>query len=310
MNAPSSPTVPSATVIDMHTHSTASDGTLSPASLVEHAVQAGISILALTDHDTTDGVPEANRAADAKRVMLIPGIELSTDCRMCKAHLLGLGITRESPALTSLLSTIREGRRERNHRIVRKLNLLGYPITFEDVAAEAGGDIIGRPHIARTLVKKQYFPTMQQCFAELLDRNGAAYVQRWRPDVQVAVDAIHDAGGLAVLAHPGLLHLDPDSEYHRFIESMKDIGLDGIESNYPMHSMEQLSFFADLAETFGLLQTGGSDFHGLNKEAVTLGIGTGHRPIGYEYAASVLARLVLRQEYIASPVQSLSPGNP
>lgn len=279
--------------VDLHTHSTASDGTFTPAMLIDRAQLLGISILALTDHDTTDGNAIAQSHGKNANLLVLPGIELSTNSDRGTAHMLGLGINDESSAFSSLLGTIRDGRRERNGRIIQKLNLLGYRINHDDVTHEAGGDIIGRPHIARTLIRKGYFTSIQTCFEELLDRKGAGYVQRWRPDIRTAIDAIHESGGVAVLAHPGLLRLESEAVLRHFIQSLAEIGLDGLETNYSMHSSQQLKLFSDIARSFGLIQTGGSDFHGLNKDYGDLGLGVDAKHIGFDFARELLERLRL-----------------
>ncbi|MBN1550193.1 PHP domain-containing protein [bacterium] len=274
--------------IDLHTHSTASDGTESPINLVKMAVSSGIGVLALTDHDTVSGVQEALKASANLPITFVPGLEISANSTFGHIHVLGLGLNKIPHKMQTLLENIQNGRRERNPKIIRKLNTLGYKISMSDVTEMACGDIIGRPHIAKALVKNGYFAVQEEAFAKLLKHNAPAYVQRWRPSVKEAVDTILACSAVPIIAHPGLLDVSSNTSLRSIIRNLKDDGIMGLEVHYTMHSASQHKELDEISENFDMIPTGGSDFHGDNNHHAKLGHGTAGLPIGHYYADKLM----------------------
>ena len=263
---------------DLHAHTTASDGSATPTELVRQAAALGLSLLAVTDHDTTGGVAEAMRAAREAGVRLLPGVELSAEGPPGKCHLLGLGIDPGHAGLNAKLEQLSAARRARAARIVERFQALGVDLTLEDVdAATPDGANVGRPHLAKALLQKGAVATMQEAFDRYLADGGPAYVPKMVLPPAEAIALIHDAGGLAFLAHPGLLKLDAGETPRDRLLALRDLGLDGVEAYYSQHTLPQTDRYLDLARDLGLLVTGGSDFHGANKPGVPLGVVTnGH----------------------------------
>lgn len=279
--------------VDLHTHSTASDGTDAPADLPRLARQAGLDGLALTDHDTTAGLADAANAAKKLGIRFVPGIELSVqadpfatessfapteddDRPAGSIHLLGYFIRTGCPELQSLETQLREARATRNPQIIEKLQQLGVRISEDDVLAVAqAGDArnnahaIGRPHIAQVLVQRGYVKSIHEAFARYLGAGGAAYTPRELPTAARAIQAIHAAGGAAVLAHPVHLGLGPADLEHT-IAKLADLGLDGLETCHSDHEVGDTRRLTTLADRFGLITTGGSDYHG-SRKAIALG---------------------------------------
>ena len=267
--------------IDLHVHSTASDGTLSPAAVVAEARAHGVGILALTDHDTMGGVAEALAAGEAEGVRVIPGVELNTDSPAGEVHVLGYCIPPEDEAFTALLERRSRARIERAHKMVQRLHELGMPIAFDHVLRLAGGGNIGRPHVARALVEAGYARNVREAFDRWLYRGGPAYVPRDRLTPEEAIAAVKAAGGVPVLAHPGRI------ADQSVIEELIAAGLEGLECFYPEHSPEQTERYLALARKHGLLVTGGTDFHGPGSTHDTV-IGSVSAPA--EGAAELLRR--------------------
>ncbi len=250
---------------DLHAHSTASDGVLRPAELVRAAQAAGLTALALTDHDSMEGVPEA--AAEAGRVglRLVPGVELSTDATGREVHILGYFCRGDQPPLADLLAAMRAARRERLERMVEQLRAAGVPVRLERVQELAGGGAPGRAHVARALVEAGWAGSVEEAFERFLLRGRPGYVPRKKLHPVEAVRAVVAAGGVAVLAHPGLIGDDG------VLGELLAAGLGGIEVHYPAHTAEQVARYARLAEELGLVATGGSDFHGRGERWGDLG---------------------------------------
>jgi predicted metal-dependent phosphoesterase TrpH len=270
--------MPTESFVDLHCHSTASDGTLSPAEVVQLAVRSNLSALALTDHDTIDGVAEA--AAEAKKVGLdfLPGIEISAEFpHPGNMHILGYGIDPHSAILKSLTTTLIAGRDNRNPRIIARLRELGVAITMEEVEKEAGGSVVGRPHIAAILHRKGYVSSIKEAFNKYLAAGAPAYFDKERLSPKQALEMIHQSGGLPVLAHAIQLRTDNDAQLDRIVKDLLDLGLAGIEVYHSDHNAEWISKCEHLAARYKLLKTGGSDFHGTNKAHIPLGIARGHR---------------------------------
>ena len=245
-------------IADFHLHSTASDGTSSPAELVALVAKQGVRTMALTDHDTTAGVEEAVAAGRRLDVRVIPGVEIRTDLDdHGEAHLLGYFASTESAALQSQLERYREGRQARGLQILRNLARLGVPVEWNRVLAIAGEAAVGRPHVARAMVEKGYVTNVGEAFEEYLRTGGPADAAREKLPPAEAVQLIREAGGVAVLAHPQ--HL-PDVD--TTVELLRDAGLQGIEVYYKNHTTDAIARFGTLARRHGLIAAGGSDYHG------------------------------------------------
>jgi len=264
--------------VDLHCHSTASDGTFAPSDVVALAVRSGLSALALTDHDTVAGVPEASEAARKAGIDFLAGIEISCDVpKPATMHLLGYGVDPESPVLLDLTKRLIAGRNDRNPKIINRLNELGIKITMEELKAEAKGGVIGRPHIAAILLRKGYVSSMKNAFDNYLAPGGAAYFDKERVSPRQAIDMVRASGGLPVLAHPSQLRSENDAQLERTIKDLADLGLAGLEVIHSDHNDALVARYTALADKYGLLKTGGSDFHGTRKKDISLGIANGRR---------------------------------
>ncbi len=244
-------------VADLHVHTTASDGRFSPEEVLSMAARTGISHLAVTDHDTLDGLLALSGARAAGPV-LIPGIEFSTDLPGCEVHILGYHFDIAAAELNRQIDLIARDRLDRAERMVHKLAGLGYPVDFDLVLAKAGdASAVGRPHVAAALVERGYFPDVAAVFDAVLDHDKPGYVPHYKLTPGDTVALIKGSGGLAVLAHPGLVGDDA------VVRAMIALGLDGIEVYHPSHDNEVTAKYLALAVEHGLAVTGGSDFHGI-----------------------------------------------
>jgi predicted metal-dependent phosphoesterase TrpH len=247
-------------VVDLHLHTTASDGRLRPADLVDLVAGKGLQVISVSDHDTTEGLNEANAAAlKHPGLRIIPGIELSTDIPGDELHMLGYFFDREDPKFQEILKRFRQGRLERGRMIVEKLAEYGLHVEWERVQEIAGeGTSVGRPHIALALVEAGYFKEPKDPFMEYLGRNGLAYAEREKMTPEEGVRMLADVGGVAVLAHPaGLADLDDK------VAELKAAGLVGMEVHYAMYTPETIGRLLDVAQRHDLIPCGGSDYHGL-----------------------------------------------
>jgi predicted metal-dependent phosphoesterase TrpH len=265
-------------MIDLHTHSTASDGMLSPAELMRHAKAVGVEVIALTDHDTLSGLEEASEEAARIGVEFIPGIEISAENNPGTLHMLGYFIDPSDADLVETLSWLRGGRDDRNHLILKKLAELGCPLEWDEVEVLAGGESMGRPHIATAMVNRGYVATFNEAFERYLGKGAAAYTDRDKMTADVAIGRIRSAGGLPVLAHPQTLALT-DDELSDLVRKLASSGLAGIEVYYYSHSPEETELYLSLAGEYGLVVTGGSDFHGPGMIETRLGTGRGNMNI-------------------------------
>jgi predicted metal-dependent phosphoesterase TrpH len=254
--------------IDLHLHTSASDGQYPPAELVSQAHRHGLDVIAVTDHDTTEGFEEAQEASlKMGSPLVIPGIELSAEESGGDVHVLGYYVDLTSSGFQHKIAHFREERYSRGQRIVERLAGLGMPLDWERVLQIAEGGAIGRPHIARAMVEAGYVDSVRDAFDRFLYNGGPAYAARPRLTPEEAVALIHGAAGVAVLAHPGLL---PD--YETMVRRLVPAGLDGVEVVHPSNSENVRLNLRGLAQTFGLIMTGGSDFHGPSiKEGVMMG---------------------------------------
>lgn len=257
--------------IDLHTHTTASDGSFTPTEVVGMAGQAGLVAVAITDHDTTAGVAEALAAGENLPLEVVPGVELSVNHeRLDSLHILGYWIQPEHPDLAGRLADIRGGRDRRNEKILAVLAGLDCPLELSEVQQIAGGEVIGRPHLAQAMIKHGYVQSTQEAFDRYLARGKPAYMERERMGPEEAIDRIRRAGGVAVWAHPGLIGLErPDLE--REIVELVKAGLSGVEAHYPEHSAKTTGLLLDLCDRHQLAPTGGTDFHGRVKPDIQLG---------------------------------------
>ena len=240
--------------VDLHLHSTASDGQYTPVELVKMALERGLLVISITDHESTEGVEPALEAAKGTGLEVIPGVEISTDLPKREAHLLGYYINYHHPHLQRELRLLRRSRRERAKGMIAKLADLGMPLEWKEVVKLAGNGSIGRPHIAQAMVERGYVASTDEAFANYIGRNGPAYVERYRLAPEEATRLIRAAGGLPALAHPAnVLDLLP-----RLVKE----GLVGLEAYYTGYSTKQMQDLAALAQKYNLIPTGGSDFHG------------------------------------------------
>jgi 3',5'-nucleoside bisphosphate phosphatase len=269
----------SADGVDLHAHTTASDGDQSPTALVWWAKCVGLSAIAVTDHDTTDGIAEATEAGRKYGIEVVPGIELSAEIPSpAQCHILGYFIDPNHAPLQARLQWVRDARDSRNARMAEKIQAHGWDVTLEEVEAAAGGDVVARPHFAKVLLAKGYVGSIAEAFDRYLARGGLFYVDRVRLQPDEAIALIQGAGGVAILAHPNNLKRD-EAETEAAIQGLKALGLDGIEARYNLHTAADMARYLALAERLGLLTSGGSDFHGPTvKEKVYLGHVEGDRP--------------------------------
>lgn len=260
--------------VDLHTHSTASDGTDPPAVVVERAAAAGMRALALTDHDTLSGIAEARAAASGLSLAFVPGVELSVDWPTGSMHMLVYFLEPAPGPLQDRLAWLRSGRSRRNEEIVARVRTAGYPISIDDVLRHAAGDSIGRPHIADALVELGAFPDRASAFDALLGNGRPAYVPRPRLGAIEAIELARESGALTSIAHPYTIGVGRD-EYAAAFRTLAAAGLTGIEAFHPEHSPDLRAHLAGLAAELGLVATGGSDYHGKGKPEVAVGRGRG-----------------------------------
>ena len=272
--------------IDLHIHSTASDGTLSPGEILKLAQKLKIRAIAITDHDTIDGSKEALQAGIPPSVKFLTGVEISASSppsisHAGSFHILGYFIKLDDPQLNETLAVLQQARKNRNPLIVKRLNSLGFEFSLEDVSSEIGDGQLGRPHIARYMLKRGFVKSINEAFNKYIAQGGPAYVDKYRVDCKRAIQIILDAGGIPVLAHPILLNFDKDESTELFA-LLKGMGLKGVEVYYPETPPDMTSFYIELAERYGLLKTGGTDFHGSLKPDIQLGSGRGDFFVPYE----------------------------
>ena len=266
--------------IDLHVHTTASDGTASPAEAVELAKAAGLSAIAITDHDTVSGYAEAAEAGKALGVEVIPGIEISTKYGRA-VHILGYYIDPDSDKLAPVLEWVVRDRDERNRKMAGLMAADGLPVSYEEMHRRFGA-VIGRPHFAEVLVELGLAKDVRDAFDRYVEKGQKYYLPRNFLSIERSVEIIREAGGIPVLAHPFQYKLD-DAGLRELIEHCMESGLKGMECRYSGYSTEQSKYLGRLAEEYGLIKTGGSDFHGENKKHISIGTGTGALEVPYQY---------------------------
>lgn len=253
------------TFVDLHTHSTASDGTLPPGQVIEAAARCGLKALALTDHDTVDGVAGAREAGERLGIRVIAGVELSAFEADHEVHILALHLS-QLETLQKRLLELRAQRYTRAEKIVDRLNVLGIPITLDEVLVQSAGGAVGRPHIARALIARGVVHDFRDAFMRYLGGNGSAFVPKDRLSVEDAIAIAHEAGAVAIWAHPG------DGGRRDRLEPLIAAGLDGVEIRHPSHSGEDIKRLQALTDFFGLVPSGGSDWHGATDGPRRLGM--------------------------------------
>jgi predicted metal-dependent phosphoesterase TrpH len=270
---------------DLHLHTKCSDGTFSPEELVLHAQQGGLACIALTDHDTVEGCAAAAAACAAVKMEFIPGAELTAEHEDTEVHILGYFLDTQNEKLLTEIAKFQAVRQSRIHEMVARINELNVPLKVEDVFALANCKSPGRPHVARALVKAGLVANLDEAFERFLKKNRPAWVPKKKVSALESVDLIHQAGGLAVMAHPGLNRTD------EIIPDLVEAGLDGIECFHTKHSPATSERYLEIAEKFHLLVTGGSDCHGFSKNRPL--IGTVKLP--YEYVEKMKAKVAARK---------------
>ena len=253
-------------LVDLHLHTTFSDGTLTPTRLVQLCAQRGLRVISISDHDSTEGLPEALEAARSlPQLALIPGVELSTDIPGSEVHVLGYYVNCEDPDFRALLSRFREGRQERAKKMVEKLDELGVKVSWERVRELSGGGAIGRPHIAQAMVEAGYVQYPRDAFEKYLGRNGPAYAERVKLTPVEAIRILLDNRAVPVMAHPTYSASKSDRDevasLRKILTELKGAGLAGMEVYYGDYSPQQVRHLAELADELGLVPCGGSDYH-------------------------------------------------
>ncbi|MBQ8733146.1 MAG: PHP domain-containing protein [Anaerotignum sp.] len=272
-------------IIDLHAHSTASDGTYAPAEVAELAKKIGLSAIALTDHDTIDGLEEFQKTGKELGMETIAGIEFAAlweNHHRPEIHIVGLGFNPDHPVLLERMKDIKRSRDIRNQKMCEKLSSLGLHITLEEVAANAGGEIITRAHFANVLLQKGYIAKKEDAFSRYISTGLPGYVEREFLTPELCIRTIKEAGGAAILAHPTLYGLSPE-QIEELCTELIPYGLDGVECQYSTYSPAETKMITAIAEKLHLLPSGGSDFHGKNKPNIHLGSGKSNLAIPYRF---------------------------
>lgn len=260
--------------VDFHVHSYVSDGTVSPSDVVKLASEAGLVAMALTDHDTVDGVEEAMAAGEKYGIRVVPGIELSADYKGSDLHILGLNVDYVNKEFREKVAVCRDSRHNRNLKMIEKLKECGFEISWEIMLERFGSKSITRAHFAKYLIDEGYVATKEEAFKKYLDPGCPCYVPRYKINPFEAIEMIKKAGGHPVLAHP-LLYKMPYDRLESVIVMLKNHGLEGIEGRYALNKVEDDRFMDKLAKSHKLKMTGGSDFHGDIKPGISVGTGKG-----------------------------------
>jgi len=281
--------------IDLHTHSSHSDGSLSPRQLVQLAKKRRLRAIALTDHDTVGGVEEALIAGKELGVEVVPGVEISAQHPPGTMHILGYYINASNGRLLEALKKLQQARAARNPKIIERLQALGLEISTTEVLDLSAGQV-GRPHIARALVNKGYVSSIEQAFSLYLKKGAVAYVEKFRFPPKETIATIRGAGGIAVLAHPFTLGTEKPEELFQLLAELGKMGLEGVEVYYPDHTEEMAVLYEDAAKRLGLICTGGSDFHGNLRNHSDLGNTILGKGSDYKILQALRARLQGREK--------------
>ena len=288
-------------LIDLHVHSYVSDGTLSPAEVVIHAKENGLSAIALTDHDTIEGLEEAILAGEHYQMEVIPGIELSAEFTTDNLHILGYCINYKNRDFRKKLEPIQNSRQIRNEQMVLELNKLGFSITMDDLlntdpTTKDNVNIITRAHFAKVLYQKGYVQSLKEAFELYLTPGKPGYVKRKISTPKECIDLIHSAGGIAILAHPTLYGLSLGKKLEKLVSELVSYNLDGIEAIYSLHTPDEQSYFISLARNYNLLISGGSDFHGSNKPGLEIATGYGNLKVPYSILQQIKNKAGMKNE--------------
>jgi len=288
-------------LIDLHIHSTASDGSLTPLEILSLAREIGLKAISITDHDTIDGVLEILKQPPCTCLEFITGVEISCEPppgfkELGSIHLLGYGFSVYDKNLNAILNSAKAARIERNPKIIEKLNLLGFTISMGQVQNRFGADQTGRPHIAELMKELGYVETFDEAFDKYLGKGRPAYVEKYKISCEEAVKAVLGAGGIPVLAHPGLLSFIKSDQLEDFIDTLIQYGLGGMEVYYTDHGETLTSFYETLCARKNLIATGGSDFHGSFNEGVFLGTGKNNLNISFSVYKALNAALGKKRE--------------
>jgi predicted metal-dependent phosphoesterase TrpH len=282
--------------IDLHIHTTASDGSLTPAEILSLACELRLGAIAITDHDTIQGSREALQIGIPSDIDFVTGVEISAAYPPFLSgsgsfHILAYALRLDDSQLSRALDTLRQARLDRNPKIVARLRDLGLAVSIDDIRKEAEDAQIGRPHIAQVLIKKGYARSIDEAFDKFLGNGRPAYVDKYRIRCAQAIELIVHAGGIPVLAHPGLLNIEDEYHFEQLIRNLMDIGLQGLEVYYPEHRPEQIQRYRKLAKRYRLLVTGGTDFHGDLTPQIKLGSGKGQLHVPYALYENLVGRI-------------------
>ena len=283
-------------MIDLHIHSTFSDGSCTPLKILDIALKEELNAISITDHDTIDGVINVFEKGNISKLEFITGVEISAKpssdfSEISSVHILGYGFSIYNKDLKSGLKKLKKARARRNPLIIKKLSNLGFDITLEEVKKKCGHRNIGRPHIAQTMVNKQFVPSFNHAFDKFLAKGKPAYVNKFKFSCKETIKLIINAGGIPVLAHPGLLKINKKESIQKFIDKLIKIGLRGIEVYHTDHTKEQTSLFLNIANKKNLIITGGSDFHGKFKQGIKMGYGNGNLYVDYDLYKKLVSEL-------------------
>jgi 3',5'-nucleoside bisphosphate phosphatase len=281
--------------IDLHIHSNASDGTCSPSEILSLSQKQQVGAIAITDHDTIDGSAEAIRLGIPPGIKFVTGVEISATPPLSfhapgSFHILGYDFRQDDPVLNQTLDKLQKARKNRNPQIIERLNGMDVKITLQEVCEETGDGQMGRPHIARVLIKKGYARSIDEAFNKYLGKEKPAYVDKFRLSSPEAIALIRDAGGVPVLAHPVLLETRSNEILENLVHALQEMGLMGIEVYYPSHSPDCVESYRKLAQKLGLLMTGGTDFHGSLKPDIQIGSGSGDFFVPFEVYEALINR--------------------
>lgn len=276
-------------MIDLHIHSRYSDGCDTPEEIAQAAAKKSVTAVALTDHDTTAGVRDFLLACGKEGITGISGIEIGVQVSMGTLHLLGLGVDPDAEALGQILERLRRSREDRNRRILEKLSELGFSLTWDEVQAIAGNDVVGRPHIALAMIARGWAESVSEVFERFLENGAPAYVGRLKPSPVEAIRLITEAGGVAVVAHP-FSWIEDIPELEKALRELKAEGLKGVEVYHSSHSTSDTMELLRISKRVGLIPTGGTDYHGeAVKPSIRLGVGGGEMDISEEILKPLLA---------------------
>ncbi len=265
--------------IDLHIHTTASDGTVSPEQIIKQAEKLNLKAISITDHDTLEGCRQAVKAGIPKTLKFLSGIEISADFpeklkNKNGLHILGYNIKLDDAQFKKDLMPLQKAREDRNIKMIERLASLGIKISLQELNAQAKTGLCGRPHFAGVMLKKKYVRSLNEAFDRYIGAKGKAYIPKYRISCKKAIQSIKNAGGIPVLAHPVFLNMSSEN-LRSFISYLKSEGLEGIEVFYPEYKAADTAYYIKLAEEFGLKKTGGTDYHGANKPSINMGIGKG-----------------------------------